>query len=84
MYGSQLGTRRLILHAKHAVSCTRQESLGGNAKTTLVVAVADAAEHVDETLQSMQFGSRAMRVRTRAIVNERLVSQVRHVQAGGI
>eukprot|EP00955_Chlamydomonas_euryale_P102808 365445-Chlamydomonas_euryale.AAC.8 len=28
-----------------------QESLGGNAKTTLIVCVADAAVHADETLQ---------------------------------
>ncbi|EIE22665.1 kinesin-domain-containing protein [Coccomyxa subellipsoidea C-169] len=43
-----------------------QESLGGNAKTSLVIAVANALQHVDETLQSLQFGSRAMR----AVVNE--------------
>lgn len=49
-----------------------QESLGGNAKTTLVIAVANALEHMDETLQSLQFGSRAMRVITRAVVNERV------------
>ena len=43
-----------------------QESLGGNAKTSLVIAVANALQHVDETLQSLQFGSRAMRVHTQA------------------
>ena len=48
-----------------------QESLGGNAKTSLVIAVANALEHGDETLQSLQFGTRAMRVRTQAVVNER-------------
>jgi len=41
-----------------------QESLGGNAKTTLVVAVADAQEHAEETFNSLQFGSRAMCVQT--------------------
>ena len=45
-----------------------QESLGGNAKTTLVVAVADAQEHAEETFNSLQFGARAMCV----------VTQVRH------
>lgn len=49
-----------------------QESLGGNAKTSLVIAVANAEEHVDETTQSLQFGSRAMRILTRAVVNERV------------
>ena len=47
-----------------------QESLGGNARTTLIVCVADALDHVDETLQSLQFGSRAMAVKTNAMINE--------------
>ena len=47
-----------------------QESLGGNAKTSLVIAVANAVQHAEETLQSLQFGSRAMRVQTQAVVNE--------------
>jgi hypothetical protein len=47
-----------------------QESLGGNAKTSLVIAVANAVQHSEETLQSLQFGSRAMRVQTQAFVNE--------------
>ena len=46
------------------VNCTAQESLGGNAKTTLVVAVADAQEHAEETFNSLQFGARAMCVQT--------------------
>ena len=51
------------------LACT-QESLGGNAKTSLVIAVANAVQHSEETLQSLQFGSRAMRVQTQAVVNE--------------
>jgi hypothetical protein len=47
-----------------------QESLGGNARTSLVVCCASAAEHAEETLHSLQFGSRAMRVVTQAKVNE--------------
>ena len=53
-----------------------QESLGGNAKTSLVIAVADAVEHADESLQSLQFGSRAMHVQTKAVVNESLGSKL--------
>jgi hypothetical protein len=48
-----------------------QESLGGNAKTSLVVAVADAREQVEETLQALQFGSRAMRVKVRTVLLRR-------------
>ena len=40
-----------------------QESLGGNAKTSLIITIADALESADETLQSLQFGSRAMHVK---------------------
>lgn len=46
-----------------------QESLGGNARTSMIIAVAGAMEHCEETLQSFQFGSRAMRVQTHAEVN---------------
>jgi kinesin family protein 5 len=49
-----------------------QESLGGNARTSLVVAVSDAREHGEETVQSLAFGTRAMRVSTKARVNERV------------
>ncbi|GAX79215.1 hypothetical protein CEUSTIGMA_g6655.t1 [Chlamydomonas eustigma] len=57
-----------------------QESLGGNAKTTLVVCVADAVQHADETLQSLQFGSRAMCVKNKPVVNERMDYRVLHAE----
>lgn len=47
-----------------------QESLGGNAKTSMIIAVSDVKEHSDETLQSLLFGSRAILVRTEARVNQ--------------
>jgi hypothetical protein len=46
-----------------------QESLGGNSKTSMVVAVREDWEYAEETYQSMEFGSRAMNVRTHAEVN---------------
>lgn len=49
-----------------------QDSLGGNAKTSMIICVSDAAEHAEESLNSLQFGSRAMRVTTSAKVNVRL------------
>ena len=60
----------------HPLSLHLQESLGGNAKTSLVIAAANAVEHCDETLQSLQFGSRAMHVQTKAVVNESLGSKL--------
>eukprot|EP00898_Chlorokybus_atmophyticus_P004213 jgi/Chlat1/4793/Chrsp31S04781 len=47
-----------------------QESLGGNAKTSLIVNVGPCQMHAEESLNSLQFGQRAMKVKTKAIVNE--------------
>ncbi|GJP69584.1 hypothetical protein CLOP_g582 [Closterium sp. NIES-67] len=47
-----------------------QESLGGNAKTSLVINVAPTIHHLNESLSSLLFGSRAMEVKTKAVVNE--------------
>ncbi|KAF4043101.1 Kinesin motor domain [Phytophthora infestans] len=43
-----------------------QSSLGGNAKTALVVTVTPAVTEAPETLQTLQFGQRAMQVAVRA------------------
>ncbi|OWZ01867.1 Kinesin [Phytophthora megakarya] len=43
-----------------------QSSLGGNAKTALVVTVTPAVSEAPETLQTLQFGQRAMQVAVRA------------------
>eukprot|EP01018_Ginkgo_biloba_P028162 Gb_10626 [translate_table: standard] len=46
-----------------------QESFGGNAKTSLIINIAPCSEYIHETLSSLQFGSRAMKVCTKAMVN---------------
>lgn len=46
-----------------------QESLGGNAKTCMIVNVADVRLHIEETLQSLSFGQRAMTLRNKPVVN---------------
>ena len=52
-----------------------QDSLGGNAKTCMIIAIAGAVEHSEETLQALQFGSRAMHVQTHAEVNHEVPSK---------
>ena len=39
-----------------------QQSLGGNARTSLVVTMRPGVEHLEETLGALNFGSRAMKV----------------------
>eukprot|EP00753_Platysulcus_tardus_P008649 PLAT16150.1.p2 GENE.PLAT16150.1~~PLAT16150.1.p2 ORF type:complete len:657 (+),score=394.15 PLAT16150.1:1770-3740(+) len=47
-----------------------QQSLGGNARTTLVVTIGPSSAHATETRSSLQFGQRAMTVSTSARRNE--------------
>lgn len=49
-----------------------QESLGGNSKTTLVIAVSPAQYNEEETLNSLQFGQRAKMIKNKAHVNKQL------------
>jgi len=47
-----------------------QESLGGNAKTGLIVTVSPSNYHVEETVCSLAFGQRAMKVQNKPILNK--------------
>jgi hypothetical protein len=46
-----------------------EEALGGNCRTTLLVAASPLSQHYDETLSSMRFATRAKAVRNHAKVN---------------
>ena len=47
-----------------------QESLGGNAKTSLIVTVSPSGYNADETISSLNFASRAMKVQNKPIINK--------------
>ena len=47
-----------------------QESLGGNAKTVLIICTSPSSYNEDETLSTLRFGTRAKRVTNKAKVNE--------------
>ncbi|EKX40366.1 hypothetical protein GUITHDRAFT_49045, partial [Guillardia theta CCMP2712] len=47
-----------------------KESLGGNAKTIMLAAISPADINYEETLSTLQYASRAKRIKTNAIVNE--------------
>ena len=49
-----------------------QDSLGGNAKTSIVVCVSPADEDVTETLSSLRFAARARRVKNQATLSATL------------
>jgi hypothetical protein len=47
-----------------------QESLGGNAKTSLIVTITPALCNADETNSTLMFNSRAMKVRNKPTINK--------------
>lgn len=49
-----------------------QESLGGNAKTTLIITCSPAKYNEDETISTLKFGARAQKVKNKAKVNREL------------
>jgi hypothetical protein len=46
-----------------------QNSLGGNAKTIIILTVSAAKRHLAETLSTLRFGARARQIQVRATVN---------------
>lgn len=47
-----------------------QESIGGNARTALIINIAPSRYNASESLSTLRFGSRAKKIQNRAIVNE--------------
>ena len=47
-----------------------QESLGGNSKTTLIIACSMCTYNDKETLGTLRFGQRAKSIKNKAVVNE--------------
>jgi len=46
-----------------------KESLGGNAKTTLICTVSQNQEHLEESLQTIEFAKRAKNIKNKAVSN---------------
>lgn len=46
-----------------------RDSLGGNCKTLMIANIWPEASHLEETISTLKFASRMMRVRNEAIVN---------------
>ena len=48
------------------------DSLGGNSKTALVVTIGPAKDNVEESLMSLQFAQRAMKVENAPVINKKI------------
>jgi len=49
-----------------------QDALGGNSKTSLIVAASPCSFNVEETISALRFGERAKKVKTNAKINKEL------------
>ena len=63
-------SRRHVPYRDSKLTRLLQDSLGGNAKTCLVVTASPSAYNQEETLSTLRFGERARRLRNRPRVNE--------------
>ena len=52
-----------------------QESLGGNAKTSLIITCSPAKFNLEETISTLKFGARAKNIKNKAKVNRELSIQ---------
>ena len=60
-----------------------QDSLGGNSKTSMIVCIGPSKVHVDETIMSLSFGFRAMKIENKPTVNKKVDYRVLSGQLQG-
>ncbi|CAH3191254.1 unnamed protein product [Porites evermanni] len=70
------GTRRHIPYRNSVLTRLLQDGLDGNSKTSLIVCVSPSFRDVNETLCSLKFGLRAMKIHNVAQVNVNEVSRI--------
>jgi len=63
------GNTTFISYRESVLTRLLQESLGGNAKTSLIVTVSPSNYNADETVSSFNFAQRAMKVKNKPVLN---------------
>ncbi|RLN84236.1 hypothetical protein DYB28_009405, partial [Aphanomyces astaci] len=67
---SSLGAKERIPYRDSTLTWLLKESLGGNAKTTMLAMVSPASANYDETLSTLRYAESAKKIINRAVVNE--------------
>ena len=75
------GKQRHVPYRDSKLTTLLRDSLGGNAKTALIAAVAPGDDSLAETLSTLKFAARAKQVRNRAVVNEEATGTASQLQA---
>ena len=56
------------------------DSLGGNSKTALIVTIGPCKDHTEETIMSLQFAQRAMKVENIPVINKTIDYRLLNLQ----
>ena len=72
IYSLSEGNTNLINYRESFLTKLLKESLGGNAKASLIVTVSPSSYNADETVSSFNFTQRAMKVENNPIKNIRV------------
>ncbi|KAH9106860.1 hypothetical protein AeMF1_017639 [Aphanomyces euteiches] len=67
---SSLGAKERIPYRDSTLTWLLKESLGGNAKTTMLAMVSPSSENYDETLSTLRYAESAKKIINRVVVNE--------------
>ncbi|KAL1323360.1 hypothetical protein AAHE18_13G011000 [Arachis hypogaea] len=77
---SQTGKQRHIPYRDSKLTFLLQDSLGGNAKLTMVCAISPAQSCRNETFSTLRFAQRAKAIKNKAVVNEVMHDDVNHLR----
>ena len=68
-YSSISQARQHVPYRDSKLTRILQESLGGNARTTVIINCSPSADNEQETFSSLRFGQRAKKIKNNAIMN---------------
>mmetsp|Transcript_46333 Transcript_46333/g.79913 ORF Transcript_46333/g.79913 Transcript_46333/m.79913 type:complete len:1029 (-) Transcript_46333:99-3185(-) len=79
---SEAGNKKVLVPYRNSVlTHLLKNSLGGNARTTMIAAISPADINYEETLSTLRYANRAKQIKNKAVINEdpneKMISQLR-------
>jgi kinesin family protein 6/9 len=68
-------TREFVPYRQSKLTNLLKDSIGGNSKTTVIANIWPEPTHLEETISTLKFGTRLMKVTNEAVVNIQLDPQ---------
>ncbi len=74
------GRPRHVAYRDSKLTFLLRDSLGGNAKTSMLATISPLSYAFGETLSTLQFATRAKMIKNKAVINEDVTGNVRQLQ----